>query len=108
VDASACTPPRCSASMGAGAHPIMYRCGMAIPDVLDPSRCAICGAENDCGAVAGRAGCWCAAVTITRETLARVPAELARRVCVCARCALATAGDGADSEPAKRRKRGWG
>jgi hypothetical protein len=64
-----------------------YPESVRVPNAFEAQRCAICGGENDCGAVAGRGACWCAAATITRETLARVPADLARRVCICERCA---------------------
>lgn len=54
---------------------------------LRPDRCPICGGPNDCGGAAGKSECWCAAVKISPEALARVPEEAKRKVCMCAKCA---------------------
>ena len=54
---------------------------------MRPDRCPICGRPNDCGGAAGKSECWCAAVKISPEALARVPEEAKRKVCMCAKCA---------------------
>ena len=55
----------------------------------DNARCPLCGGPNGCqltttGAYKGL--CWCERTQIPESLLARVPAELQRRVCICARC----------------------
>lgn len=57
------------------------------PDAVDPSRCPLCGDENDCGMVKGKATCWCYSVTILPEVLDRVPVEARGIACVCRACA---------------------
>lgn len=54
----------------------------------DPSRCPVCGLGNSC-AIEARSDvpCWCTSVTISAEALARVPAALAGKACLCPRCA---------------------
>lgn len=60
---------------------------------VDPSRCPLCGDDNACGAVSGSRTCWCHAVRIPPEVLARVPLEAKDVACVCAKCAAATPRD---------------
>jgi len=62
---------------------------------LRQHRCPICGGSNDCGMAAGKSECWCAAVTITSETLDRVPESARGKVCLCAKCALGASAPGA-------------
>jgi hypothetical protein len=64
-------------------------------NTLDPSRCPLCGAQNECGMTAGRSECWCFNVTIGKQTLDRLP-EAARGVaCVCKNCAAKEAENAA-------------
>ena len=58
----------------------------AIP-LVDPSRCPLCGEDNTCGAQRGASSCWCVTTVIPAEVLARIPAHLQDRACVCAKCA---------------------
>jgi len=55
---------------------------------FDLGRCAICGGPNQCAMaqVPEADECWCETATIPPELLARVPANVAGRVCVCQRC----------------------
>lgn len=54
---------------------------------VDPSRCPLCGAKNDCGMVRGEPKCWCDSVTIPREAIDRMPMEAQGVACVCRACA---------------------
>lgn len=66
-------------------------------------RCPLCGGDNHCApAQAGHfdVACWCRDATISREALARIPADQVRRACICPRCA--TGQDLPDTEPAPR------
>ncbi|HOX55290.1 MAG TPA: cysteine-rich CWC family protein [Candidatus Paceibacterota bacterium] len=64
----------------------------AIPgdgNAIDPTRCPLCGAPNECQLAAGvssNAQCWCAAKRFPRELLDRVPEHAQRRACICERC----------------------
>lgn len=52
--------------------------------------CPLCGAANQCApARAGRfdVECWCTSTPVSTEALARVPAELVDKACLCPRCA---------------------
>ncbi len=54
------------------------------------SRCPLCGQPNGC--VPARTGrfdqpCWCTELTFRPEVLARVPADLQRKACLCRVCA---------------------
>lgn len=52
--------------------------------------CPLCGGANQCApAEAGSfdVACWCSAVSISAEVLARVPAELINTACLCPSCA---------------------
>ncbi|MGA2247687.1 MAG: cysteine-rich CWC family protein [Verrucomicrobiota bacterium] len=58
-------------------------------DFLDPARCPLCGGANDCllcspAACQGR--CWCMSEEMPAELMARVPAHLRNRACVCRSC----------------------
>jgi prepilin-type N-terminal cleavage/methylation domain-containing protein/prepilin-type processing-associated H-X9-DG protein len=56
---------------------------------IDTGRCPLCGQANECQLCAGSAykgPCWCARVEIPDGLLARVPAELRNRTCICPRC----------------------
>ena len=66
----------------------------ALPRTL----CPLCGGANHCApASAGRLDveCWCTRTTVSREALARVPADLVDKACLCPRCAAG----GRDAEP---------
>jgi hypothetical protein len=53
-------------------------------------RCPSCGEANGC--VPAATGtfdppCWCAGIVVDRGAVARVPAALQRKACLCPRCA---------------------
>ena len=54
---------------------------------IDPSRCALCGEDSACGMARGASTCWCSAIKIPEEVLARVPAALRNQACICEACA---------------------
>jgi hypothetical protein len=54
---------------------------------IDPTRCPLCGAENECGAARGAGTCWCFAQRIPDDVLERIPPEFRDQVCICERCA---------------------
>lgn len=55
---------------------------------LDPSRCPVCGAPNSCAmAAASKEPCWCVAVELSEQALARIPEAARDIVCLCPRCA---------------------
>ena len=57
--------------------------------------CPLCGGANQCApAKAGtlEVECWCTTASISPEALARVPAELVRKACLCPRCAAGVRG----------------
>ena len=57
---------------------------------LPTLHCPICGETNQCAAASTGSfdtPCWCANVTITEETLARIPPDQRGLACVCPRCA---------------------
>lgn len=59
---------------------------------LPHSLCPLCGGNNQCApAAAGHfdVACWCTTAAISPEALARVPAELVNKACLCPRCAAA-------------------
>jgi len=56
---------------------------------IDPANCPLCGQPNECRlctASTYKGPCWCEAVKIPAELLARVPAELVNKACICKRC----------------------
>lgn len=62
-------------------------------------RCPLCGGDNSC-AMAASGGdpdacenCWCRTATIPDAVLARVPAPLRGRACICARCSNPSMGE---------------
>ncbi|QSI75546.1 cysteine-rich CWC family protein [Niveibacterium microcysteis] len=58
----------------------------ALPNTV----CPLCGGANSCApAQAGRLDveCWCTKTIISPDALARVPAELRNKACLCPRCA---------------------
>jgi hypothetical protein len=61
----------------------------AAPAICGPERCPLCGQPNDCQlctTAAYKGPCWCEAADIPHELLARVPAELRNKACVCRAC----------------------
>lgn len=58
-------------------------------EITDASRCPVCLALNDCRLCTSEAykgPCWCEAVDVPDELLARVPAEMRNRACICRTC----------------------
>jgi len=56
----------------------------------DAGRCPLCGQPNECQRcteAAYKGPCWCDKVEVPDAVLARVPAELRNRACVCRKCA---------------------
>lgn len=52
--------------------------------------CPLCGNGNQCTLASttdSAAPCWCFEVTLSKEALARVPAEQIDKSCLCPRCA---------------------
>lgn len=61
----------------------------ALPNTL----CPLCGGANSCvPASTGRldGDCWCSKTVISPAALARVPADLVNKACLCPRCAALT------------------
>ena len=59
--------------------------------VLTADQCPLCGRPNDCQLCtvdAYKGPCWCAKVKIPAELIARVPAELQNRACICRDCVM--------------------
>jgi len=57
--------------------------------LIDASQCPLCGGPNNCQLCttsAYKGHCWCATVNVPDKLLARVPAELRNRACVCREC----------------------
>jgi len=55
------------------------------------STCPLCGGANQCTPAASGTldvECWCMTASISSEALARVPADLVDKACLCPRCAL--------------------
>jgi len=50
--------------------------------LIDEHRCPICGGDNQCG-VNSAEPCWCTKAHFSAELLARVPAALKGRACIC-------------------------
>ncbi|HMP82864.1 MAG TPA: cysteine-rich CWC family protein [Verrucomicrobiota bacterium] len=53
--------------------------------------CPLCGRPNDCRlctTAAYKGPCWCESVSIPEELLARVPAELRNKACICRECVM--------------------
>ncbi|MBC7604810.1 MAG: cysteine-rich CWC family protein [Ramlibacter sp.] len=63
----------------------------------DPSHCPLCAQRNACAMEIERETgvkqppCWCTEVDFNAKLLARVPAELQRKSCICEACVLAHA-----------------
>jgi hypothetical protein len=57
---------------------------------LPNTTCPLCGGANQCAPASTgslETPCWCTQVTISREALARIPADSIDRACLCPRCA---------------------
>ena len=64
--------------------------------------CPLCGGQNDCQLctnAAYKGPCWCASTSIPGELLARVPAELRNRACICRNCVKAFHRETTATEP---------
>jgi hypothetical protein len=64
--------------------------------------CPLCGGANQCAPA--RAGhfdvpCWCTTAAINPEALARVPAHLVDKACLCPRCAAGLPPDAPADQP---------
>ena len=63
---------------------------MKPPLRTNPSLCPLCGGANGCQLCAPAAGngqpCWCLAVEMPAELLARVPVNARNRACICRAC----------------------
>ncbi|MDB6063950.1 MAG: hypothetical protein JWR26_158 [Pedosphaera sp.] len=69
--------------------------GEPINGAVDPARCPLCGQSNDCRQCTSevyKGPCWCMSVNIPDELLARVPAELKDKACICRACVMAWRG----------------
>ena len=58
---------------------------------MDAGRCPLCGRPNDCQlctTAAFKGPCWCAKMEIPEALLARVPADLRNRACICRGCVM--------------------
>ena len=53
------------------------------------THCPLCGQSNGCAVAAGLPAqqCWCMRESVSREALARLPAEARGRACICPLCA---------------------
>jgi hypothetical protein len=63
---------------------------LASLSALATPQCPLCGGSNECApAQTGNLNtpCWCTTVSISTETLARVPADQINKACLCPRCA---------------------
>lgn len=63
--------------------------------------CPLCGGANECAPSSSGSldvECWCTKATISREALARVPAESVNKACLCPRCA-GVVGEAARAAP---------
>ncbi|TFI48852.1 hypothetical protein E4O93_05615, partial [Diaphorobacter sp. DS2] len=49
------------------------------------TRCPLCGQSNGCAVAAGLPAqqCWCMHESVSRDALARLPAEARGRACIC-------------------------
>jgi len=66
--------------------------------------CPLCGGANQCAPA--RAGtldieCWCSKAAISPQALARVPAELLNKACLCPRCAAGVGSAQVDQSAAE-------
>ena len=52
---------------------------------IDTSQCPLCQQNNLC-AVDDSTPCWCVSSDIKPELLHRIPAELAKKSCICKKC----------------------
>jgi hypothetical protein len=66
-------------------------------NVLDPTRCPLCGVQNECGIAAGQSECWCFDVTIQKQTLDQLPDAARGVACICKTCAAKEAENAAAS-----------
>ena len=58
----------------------------------EAGQCPLCGGANGCQlctAAAYKGSCWCMSANIPDELLARVPAELRNKACLCSGCVTA-------------------
>jgi hypothetical protein len=71
----------------------------------DEARCPLCAQSNDCQQCtvsAYKGPCWCSAVKIPEALVARVPAELRGRACICRACVMKFHREGAAAAPAPK------
>lgn len=67
--------------------------------IVDPSRCPLCGASNQCGATLGLATCWCMEATIPAALIEQVPSAAQGVACVCRACAERGAEEAVKKSP---------
>lgn len=55
---------------------------------VNPGNCPICGNDNRCGNIAGKAhgACWCSKAFFPEEIFALVPPDQRRKACICQSC----------------------
>jgi hypothetical protein len=53
---------------------------------LDPTRCPLCGARNQCGLTAGAKDCWCFAQVVSWQPPPTLPSEILGSACLCRPC----------------------
>ncbi len=70
----------------------------AAPDpALDPARCPLCGAANQCAMEIEKTTgitqppCWCATLSFDAALIGRLPPASQGLACICARCAAPSA-----------------
>lgn len=71
-------------------------------NALPTTLCPLCGGANRCApASAGGldVACWCTQAVISPEALARVPANLVNKACLCPRCAAGLGNAAAANRP---------
>lgn len=66
---------------------VLYVCNPSMSAPIDPQRCPICGAENDCAVARGQGACWCFTAAIPDDVLEKIPIEARNLACVCKACA---------------------
>ena len=72
---------------------------------LPTTICPLCGGANQCAPASTGSldvPCWCTKASISREALARVPAELVDKACLCPRCAGAVDAPEIETAPGSK------
>jgi hypothetical protein len=55
---------------------------------VDPTKCPLCGQDNQCSVAGGAASgsCWCMTASIPEGLLATIPPERRMKACICKDC----------------------